>query len=264
VLTTSLASMDLLGALRANTHRFIDVLRDVDPRSPVPTCEDWTAQDLAWHLAEVQWFWSEVVASGRTEPPASTAEQPPNIQGCLDLLQTAHDRLVTALRDTPDDRAVWSWHAHGNSVQWVRRRQAHEALVHRLDAEAVANLPSEVEQDLALDGIDELLDVYIDGIPDWASFTPSEQRVRVSVDGAPRTWSMALGRMTGTSPATGRTYDLPAALLGADGPADLEIGGTASAVHAWLWGRGPVDSLRLTGDVAVAAAVRELIADATQ
>jgi hypothetical protein len=27
----------------------------------VPACPDWDADDLLWHLAEVQWFWGTIV-----------------------------------------------------------------------------------------------------------------------------------------------------------------------------------------------------------
>lgn len=56
--------MDVLGHLERDSRRFLTVLRDVDGRTPVPTCPDWTADDLLFHLAEVQSFWARIVASG--------------------------------------------------------------------------------------------------------------------------------------------------------------------------------------------------------
>lgn len=256
--------MDLLEALRANTRRFVDVLRDADADAPVPTCPGWTGQDLAWHLAEGQSFWADIVANRHTEPRDDPVDRPPSFAGCLDLVEKACMQLHTALAETADDVPVWSWDARGNMVGWVRRRQAHEALVHRLDAEATLGSATAVPRELAVDGIDELLSVYVEGLPEWGTFTSSGHRVQIGTDGSPRTWRLALGRMTGTSPATGRSYDLAAAITDVDGPADLTVTGPAAAVHAWLWGRGPVEPLRLSGDLARATDLRDLVADATQ
>ena len=68
----------------------------------------------------------------------------------------------------------------GGTVGWVLRRQAHEALVHRVDAEQTAGLPvTDPGVVLAADGVDEMLGVMVSGLPEWASFTPDGQRVRL-------------------------------------------------------------------------------------
>lgn len=54
--------MDVRGHLERDSRRFLTVLHDVDGRTPVPTCPDWTADDLLFHLAEVQSFWARIVA----------------------------------------------------------------------------------------------------------------------------------------------------------------------------------------------------------
>ena len=46
--------LDLLAAVRAESARFADALEATDPAAPVPTCPDWTAADLLWHLAQEQ------------------------------------------------------------------------------------------------------------------------------------------------------------------------------------------------------------------
>ena len=88
------------------------------------------------------------------------------------------------------------------------RRQAHEALVHRVDAEQTAGLPvTDPGVALAADGVDEMLGVMVSGLPAWATFTPDGQRVRLLATDAGREWVMAFGRFHGTSPTTGKEYD---------------------------------------------------------
>lgn len=254
--------MDLLAALDAATDRFTDVLGEADPATPVPTCDGWTVLDLAGHLATVQCFWGSVVRAGGTSPPD---EDPPptDLGACLDLLARAQARLVRSLREADEDAPVWSWHDDA-SISWVRRRMAHEALVHRLDAEAATGARTPVDDELAADGIDELLTTYVLGVPEWASFTPSGERIRVATSApAQRSWTLELGRVAGVVPGSDRAVDLPGAVASAE-PADLVIDGPAPAVHAALWGRGPSHELVLTGDAGLADELRLVIADATQ
>src|SRR5690349_19460608 len=70
--------------IRAESARFSDVLADCDPAAPVPSCPDWTAADLLWHLVGVQDWWAWCIENrpksphtdGYTEPerPASYDE----------------------------------------------------------------------------------------------------------------------------------------------------------------------------------------------
>src|SRR5450759_2015949 len=56
--------LDYLAHLARDSARFLEVLRNTPPQTGVTTCPDWDADDLLWHLAEVQWFWSAIVGRG--------------------------------------------------------------------------------------------------------------------------------------------------------------------------------------------------------
>ena len=52
-----------LAALERETRRARECLADADPAARVPSCPDWSADDLLWHLGgEVQDFWAWVIA----------------------------------------------------------------------------------------------------------------------------------------------------------------------------------------------------------
>jgi hypothetical protein len=55
---------------------------------------------------------------------------------------------------------VWTW-APQQNVAFVLRRQAHEAVVHTVDAEQVVDDVHPIAADVGLDGIDEWLDVMV-------------------------------------------------------------------------------------------------------
>ena len=69
----------------------------------------------------------------------------------------------TALAGTADDVTVWTWLDTDHSVGFVRRRQAHEALIHRLDAELTAGVVTELDAGLATDGVLEAIEWMFGG-----------------------------------------------------------------------------------------------------
>ena len=151
------------------------------------------------------------------------------------------------------------------SIGFIRRRQAHEALIHRVDAEMAAGRKSPVDRDLAADGVDEILRVFAGGIPDWATFEPEGIELRITATDVGQTWGAAFGKMKGTSPNTETTYDLPALTVGIDAvEPNVVISGGAADLDLWLWGRGTQDVLDVSGDQSLAPRLRELMAEATQ
>ena len=154
--------VDFLSAVRSESDLFAAAIRRGDLGSQVPTCPDWRLTDLIWHLAEVQSFWASIV-DGLLDSPESV-QQPdrPGNQELSAFFENQSARLSGALAAGDPDSACWSWYEHGGNVGWVRRRQAHEALIHRIDAELTAGPVSPVDPDLAADGIDEILTTMLD------------------------------------------------------------------------------------------------------
>ncbi|WP_052668211.1 maleylpyruvate isomerase N-terminal domain-containing protein [Nitriliruptor alkaliphilus] len=242
--------------------RFLRALRRTDLERVVPSTPGWSAADLAWHLAEVQWFWGAVVADLLDDvEPLVEPERPTSDRELLATVARRSADLVTALERRDGSEACWSWFEGGGHVGWVARRQAHEAIIHRVDAELVAGAPvSDVAPAVAADGIDELLRDMI-ATPSWASFHPDGTAVRVDATDTGDSWVLGFGRFTGTSPATGERYDQDVARVLEDAE-DVVVGTTISGaawdLDRWLWGRGPADPLRLGGDASVAFRLRAI------
>ena len=128
-----------LTALERETRRFREVLADAPSGAEVPSCPDWDVDDLLWHLGgEVQHFWAWTIAH-RPEVPRDWAEQerPAGRDELLALLDHAHEDLVRRLRGAHPTDPAWSWadDPRLHTVGFTMRRQAHEALIHRVDAE---------------------------------------------------------------------------------------------------------------------------------
>lgn len=256
--------MDFVSIVDTESTRFRDVLAETDLRSKVPSCPEWDAGDLLWHLTEVQHFWASIVG-GLLEDRGDVPElERPTDAELLDLFDEQSVRLIGALRSQPADAECWSWSTKGRSVGWVRRRQAHEALIHRADAELAAGLAPEADPAVGADGIDELLTNWYDpDLPEWATFVDDTDTVRLTT--RDRTWDLRFGRFIGTSPHTGTAYDNDDVMLVDDVAAPgLTITGPADKLDFWLWGRGDTDPLTLSGDGALAARLRDVIAGSTQ
>lgn len=264
---TEVHAVDYLAHIASESARFGRVLAATAPDTQVPTCPDWTADDLLWHLGEVQWFWGTIV---RERVDAAGAEElkparPADRAGLTEFYQEASSALGEILAATPTDAQVWTW-ADDKSVAFVRRRQAHEALIHRIDAELTAGNRSEMDPVLSADGVDEALRLMYNGeLPDWGEFTADDgATVRIVAADTGASWFITLGQFAGTDPDSQKAYDQRAILVGASDPgtdAAATISGRAADLDCWLWHRPPTGTIDRSGAETVLAAFEETIAD---
>ncbi|HET6562849.1 MAG TPA: maleylpyruvate isomerase family mycothiol-dependent enzyme [Marmoricola sp.] len=241
--------LDYLSHLRSDSARFLDTLRNAPAGAPVPSCPDWDADDLLWHLGQVQWFWGTVVADrlqsvdGLEEPG-----RPGSRQELVTFFEEQSDRLRRELAAADPSEEVYMWASEKN-VGYIQRRQAHEALIHRLDAELVIGDVSPLDAELASDGVLEVLDVMFGGCPPWGTFTPSGDQVLVRVTDTGLEVPVALGRFTGTDP-DGTSYDEDDISVSAASSAEpaAVVSGPADDLDAWLWHRRDDTGLTREGD----------------
>jgi uncharacterized protein (TIGR03083 family) len=263
------SDLDYLAHLRRESARFAEALRDAPSDARVPTCPDWDADDLLWHLAGVQLFWGEVVRHGVTakaeahklEP--SDDDRPATRAALAEFYRTTSAALSQTLADTDPSTTVWTW-SNEQSVGFIRRRQAHEALVHRLDAELTAGNRTAMDPALCADGVDEVLKVMYGGDPPWGTKTLDESRtIRVRTTDTGDSWLVTLATFSGTDPDDGVTYDDEPDIQVADvdpgGAAQATISGTAEDLDCWLWQRPPLTEPERDGDLSVLDAFQSTI-----
>lgn len=164
-----LSHQEYIDALQEQAARFSAALRDSTFDSRVPSCPNWAALDLVRHVVQVYAHKAAVLRAGKAVPghevdAAGDAPLP-------DALER-HDAVVADLAGVlaglhPED-AAWTWMegAGESTVGAWARRMAHEALVHRVDAELTAGMAiSPVKDALAVDGVNEVL-TWMAGDPD--------------------------------------------------------------------------------------------------
>jgi uncharacterized protein (TIGR03083 family) len=259
-----LPSREYLGFIGSESARFIDLLADADPAARVPACPDWDAADLLWHLTEVQWFWGSIVGRAITDPAHAETdkpERPGDYPRLLALQREATDRLLTAVSAGDDTDPMWTWFDDEQTRGFIRRRQAHEALIHRLDAEQIVGEVTQLDERLSSDGVDEALRIMFGGTPSWAEFHWQAGPVAVVATDTGARWSTEVGRAVGSDPDSADTVD-EASLEVLDGrTADpvAAITATAEALDAWLWGRLPDSAVEQSGDAKALAAFGAVI-----
>ncbi|WP_312721140.1 maleylpyruvate isomerase N-terminal domain-containing protein [Mobilicoccus sp.] len=252
-----------LAAIEADSARVVQALSDVEESAAVPTCPGWTALDLARHLAEVQHAWAGNVREGVTTPTQAedlrVADPLPEADGLdatLALLSEATGELLGALRGRSPEQPAWSW-ASDQTIGFVLRRQAHEACVHRLDAELTAapdgSARTLVDAMLAADGVDELLHLVAEFTPAASHEDPAGRPVRVVASDTGTTWLVTVDAGAGAidvataDPADGTVR--PQAILT----------GTGEDLLCAFWGRPPVSDLHRVGHPLLIAELESIL-----
>lgn len=255
---TRLAPGAYLDHVRTESARFLEVLTGCDPAARVPACPDWDAGDLLWHLSGVQWFWQQTMTM-RPGGPADPEQAPPRADsyaGLLEQCAAASAGLVEVLTGLDPDEPAWSWADHvpgGQSVGFTLRRQAHEALIHRLDAEQTAGADRVTPLDpvLAADGVAELLEVMYGGeAPPWGRIEPGAHHVRVDLRDTGHSLWVQPCTFLGTDPESGKNHDGPHVLVVDDpghAPSAVVSADAAELDAAW-WKRRSDDVLEVSGD----------------
>lgn len=141
------------------------VTSGADLAATVPTCPDWSLEQLVRHTGGAL-RWAELLVRTRAEENVEEERVPlgggPEVKGdpvALDAwLAETGELLVGTLREAGTDAEAWTWGWVRNSGFWARR-MAHEITVHRADATLAAGVPYEVPADIAADAIDEWLQI---------------------------------------------------------------------------------------------------------
>jgi uncharacterized protein (TIGR03083 family) len=254
-------SSRLLTCLAAD-HVRLRALAVRDLTAAVPSCPGWTVTDLVRHVAEV--YLHKVECIRRRSAPE---QWPPDLSGeeSLPLLDRAYADLVAEFdRHSPGD-AAYTWHEPDQTVGFWIRRMAQETVIHRIDAElALGEEPAPIPADLAVDGVDEVLTLFLGYISQrWSEeFGPELKEaagrpVRVTTDGG--SWLVKATAAGVHVEATDAMWG-PGAVV-ADPAATVT--GPPDAVLRWLWARGGDDEVRFDGGPEAIIELRGLLSAVT-
>jgi uncharacterized protein (TIGR03083 family) len=239
-----------LTRLQSDATRLAEIAA-LDLDAPVPPCPGWSVRDVVVHTGEV---YSHKVACMRLpEGPEHVDDWnhgPADGEDTFEWFRERHDELVTELTARGPEAPSYTWHDPDQTVGFWFRRMAHETAVHRADVESAFDAVTPVDGDLAVDGIDEVLDLFLvyqaeDVGPDGPG------RGTVAVRTGEHIWRLTLA-----------ADDV--VLSREPGAAEAVVSGEPSELLLWLWGRRPDTAVTLEGDSDLLAGFRARLKVVTQ
>lgn len=159
-----------LECLAADYERLREVAVAADPGMAVPSCPEWTVADLVQHVGRVYLHKTLAMREGKEPepwPPAGLPDEEP-----VALLDRTYAGMRAEFAKRAPGDAAGGWYAPDRTVGFWIRRMAQETVVHRIDAELGAGVPvAAVPDDLAIDGVDELLRVFLAySVSEWPDY----------------------------------------------------------------------------------------------
>src|SRR3954467_4431289 len=146
--------------LEREAARFSAVLAEADLAAPVPACPGWDLAALTGHLGGIhRWARDAVVESRPTEEERPYPRERQALRGWF---EEGADDLLATLRATDPGTACWHFGPKPRTAGFWYRRQAHETAMHARDAEeAAGGIAAPIDPELLLDGIDEILTMFL-------------------------------------------------------------------------------------------------------
>lgn len=242
--------IDYLGCLAADSLALADAARTAGLGAPVPTCPDWRVRDLVGHVLVIHRWVEEVVRTRAVDRPERDLSVPSDGE-LVAAFEAGAAALVETLRSAALDAPAWNWSLdEPREAAFWRRRMAQETAVHRWDGQAAVGAGSvaPVDTALAVDGVDEMLGVFL---PAGAAWFPERRLVGslhlhcVDTEGE---WLVSMA-------------DGSVVLSRAPGSAgDAAVQGSASDLLLFVWNRlAPGEaSLSVFGDEAVIESWRSI------
>jgi uncharacterized protein (TIGR03083 family) len=234
-------TLDYVSIISDESSRIVSAY-ELDRQAAIPWSDRWTVATVARHVAATHHVVADIV---RGRPDAdfglfSDLQTPPkDSPEFVDWSRSGTASLLEQLSSVPADDECWSWFEPGRRVGWWARRMAHEAVVHRSDTDAAQGRELSVASDVAADGIDEFLDVFV-AAARTAHDAPAGPTVSFECSDRNERWWLDLSNR-GQRIVSREPID-----------ASVRICGTAEQLLLIVWGRVPASEaagVEISGDV---------------
>ncbi|WP_186759346.1 maleylpyruvate isomerase family mycothiol-dependent enzyme [Arthrobacter alpinus] len=144
------SSLDRLKALATQPNQML--------ARPVPACPDWRLEDLLGHLGSIERWVVDVLRGGKY-----VEEQPRPAGGAAAWFLDGADNFQRAMKAIDPHMPCWNLGPPPRTAGFWLRRQAHEHAIHLVDACQASGFaaPPDFGEDFMLDGIDEVLAMFV-------------------------------------------------------------------------------------------------------
>jgi uncharacterized protein (TIGR03083 family) len=235
-----------LDRLARDSDALADAAEIAGTDADVPTCPGWTVEDLLRHCAGGDEWARTIVETGSRETARDTLPpDAPTGAALIPYFRAGARELARTLAATDPGASVWTFSPADRTAHFWYRRRAHETAVHRYDAQSAAATTAPVDTELAVDGVDEFLTVFLPRL-DGAAVALGTGTIHLHCTDTAGEWLL-----TGGADAVVVTRE--------HAKGDVAARGTASDLALFLWGRVPADLLEVFGDADALARFRDAI-----
>ena len=233
-MTTLLTPERYFELIDTDTDRLI-AMGERGLKAPVPACDGWDVAEVLWHVSNVYEHKVRLLADNAWPDP-----WPPEWEFADDeeimFLRAAKTHLFEEFSRHEVDEQTKTFGGDATVGFWVRR-MACEIAIHRVDGEQAHGDRTPIPDDLAADGVDELLHVFLAG-PWWADRVQTDHPVgrQIAVETSSHRWVCDVQGKSATVTDDGSA------------PAAATVSGEPEAVFLWLWGRGSHDTVTMSDE----------------
>jgi uncharacterized protein (TIGR03083 family) len=239
---TRLEAADYQHLFRAEAARLTEV-DERDLRVEIPHLEGWTVHSVVGHTGWVFRFANMALQSDPDKPPRrSSVPEPPAGVEVIDWTAEGGRELEKTLSEIDLDGVHPTW-TGPQPASWWLRRIAHEVAMHRWDAESATTTPTPIDARQAIDGIDEVLEIFAPNRMQFEALDGSGETVHLhATDTDNGEWVITYhpdriewehAHSKSDVAARGSASDLLLLVWGRLPPSRLEIFGDASLLDRW-------------------------------
>lgn len=211
--------------------------------TPIPHLEGWTVHSVLGHTGWVTRYVVNCVnASPDRAPSRASVGEPPVGADVVDWFVDGANAALEVLSNVDLDTMSPTW-TGPQPTSWWLRRLTHELAMHRWDCEAAITAPTPIDAQLAVDGMDEVLEVFAPNRLQFDVLDSPDRTIHLhATDLEGGEWMIFLGQSAltwerghakGDAVARGSASDLLALMWGRLTPEDVEVFGDETLLDQW-------------------------------
>ncbi len=192
-----------------------------DAGRAVPGCPGWDVAALAGHLGGVHRWARAAIVDGRPAPMDEAGPDDP--RDLVAWFAEGAAALTATLRAADPAAPCWTFGPHPRTASFWQRRMPHETALHAWDAHAALGADLPLDRDLALDGVDEVVTMFVPRQVRLGRLAPPPYALELRAADAPH----------GAGPWR---------VFGDERAPDAVVSAPAATLLLLLWKRVPLDS----------------------